>query len=238
MNNRDEKLNEFISEIAGEINFQSGDVSLINDEDRYKSLLIDAAWKRNVHLLLCGSFNGSIVFYVTRNGEQVSHTHRHYSPIKYKDKLLADVNHLIQEIENGDFNNKKTESEKIRKLISERQLTSYMNNTKWREFIHAMNEEMSTDIPYGYKTLFEEKGDEVLCTQPFDIESFNSYDFKALEWVKLKPKFFEHKHRGRLLDDEKIPVDVEEEFIGLMRKYSIPYQYDDENELYIIYGYK
>lgn len=237
MDNYNETLNEFISEIAEEINFRNGDISIIYDEHKYNGLMIDAAWKRNIHLLLYG-FYGSIIFYVTRNGEQVSNTHRHYSPIKYKDKLIATVNHLIREIENGDFDHKKTESEKIHELISERRLTSYMNNTKWREFIHAMTKEMSIDIPYGYKTLFEEKGDEVLCVSSFDIESFNSYDFKSLEWVKLKPKFFEHKHRGMLLDDEKIPIYVEEEFVRLMRKYSIPYQYDEENKVYIIYGYK
>lgn len=36
-------------------------------------------------------------------------------------------------------------------IISERQLTSYMNNAKWKEFLHAMDEEKELYTIYGYK---------------------------------------------------------------------------------------
>ena len=39
-------------------------------------------------------------------------------------------------------------------------------------------------------------------------------------------------------EDEKELCDVEQEFLCLMDKYSIPYVYDRENEMYTIYGYK
>lgn len=57
-----------------------------------------------------------------------------------------------------------------------------------------------------------------------------------LEWVKVKPKFCEHKYRGRLVEDEEIWYDFEKEFIAGMEKFSIPYEAGDRG--YTIYGYR
>ena len=43
---------------------------------------------------------------------------------------------------------------------------------------------------------------------------------------------------GRLVEDDKELCDFEEEFLCLMDKYYIPYEYDSENEVYTLYGYK
>lgn len=101
-----------------------------------------------------------------------------------------------------------------------------------------MTKEMPLAVPYDYKTLFEDEREELLWGTSYDCESFNYYCFKSIEWVKLKPKFLEHVYKGRLIDDDLIPHDVEKEFCTLMNKYNIPYEYDSSEEIYVIYGYK
>ena len=40
------------------------------------------------------------------------------------------------------------------------------------------------------------------------------------------------------MDAEKIHHDYTAEFLTLMNKYSIPLEYDENDKVYIIYGYK
>lgn len=101
-----------------------------------------------------------------------------------------------------------------------------------------MTEEMPLAPPYDYKTLFEDEREETYFGTAYDIESFNFYYFRSIEWVKVKPKFSEHIYRGRLIEDEIIEHDVEKEFLALMEKYHIPYVYDNNEGVYVIYGYK
>lgn len=230
-----ERMQEIRAEILDKIDFKSGIVQEITEDKLKTGYFLDVKWKMNVHFILYMHRSGRFWYYAERNGENISPTH--YAR-KYDDKFFESLQHFVIEIESGSFNFKKTISEQIEEIVCQRQLTSYMNNTKWKEFIHAMDEEMSVRIPCDYKTLFEEERENLGFCRHYDIESFNGYHFKSIEWVKLKPKFYECKHRGRLIEDEKIYYDVENEFIGLMKKYSIPYEYDIENELYTIYGYK
>ena len=216
-------------EIIEKIDFRSGILNKISPE-KY-----EICYKFNVSLVFYfNKSNGILWYYVTRNGGQVSCS---YVSKKSDDKLFKSVRHLVNEIENGDFNYKKTESEKIAEIIQKKQLTSYMNNTKWNKFVYAMSKEMSIAVPYDYKTLFDNYYTELFDVF-YDRESFNNYNFKSIEWVKVKPRFYESIYRGRLIPDEKIFYDVSQEFVSLMKKYSIPYEYDEANEVYIIYGYK
>lgn len=221
---------EIIKFIRDNIDFKSGVFQAVDGEKR----LIDVAWKHNVHYIV-DYFNGILWDCVTRNGEQVSL--QGTTTKKPDEEWLKQTQKLVNQIENGDFNHKKTRSDEIAEIIQKRNLTSYMNNTKWREFVHAMDEEMSVAVPYDLKTLFEDSHDGFFDTF-YDDESFNYYDFKSIEWVKVKPVFSEYKFRGMLIPDEETAFDVEDEFIMLMKKYSIPYEYDNENKVYIIYGYK
>ena len=232
-----ELVKSILAEVLNRIDFKNGIIQEVDREKREKGYILDVRWKRNVHFILhISRWDGCSWYYVERSGEQVSHS---YLSIKNDDKFFRSVQHLVNEIENGDFDFKKTMNGRLAEIISERQLTSYMNETKWKEFIHAMNEEMLISIPYDYKTLFEEDIKvELIGICSYDRESFNDYYFKSIEWVKIKPKFYESIHRGMLIEDEKIYHDMEQEFIDLMKKYSIRYEYDEENEFYIIYGYK
>lgn len=133
-----------------------------------------------------------------------------YRENKFDERFYQAVQHFIGEIERGDFDHKQVPSEKISKIIDKRQLTSYMNNTRWMELLHMMTEEIPVKIPYAFRTLFDtdESNDDFFCTC-YCAECFNNYHFKSLEWVKVKPKFCERRHRGRLIEDEEIGYDLE-----------------------------
>lgn len=231
-----ELVKESLEEVLDKIDFKSGVIQESTVDRQKDGYILEVRWKRNVRFVLyVNKWNRTYHYYAARDGDQVS---RSYYASKQDDKFFQSVQHLVDEIENGDFNSKKTISDRIAEIVCQRQFTSYMNNTKWREFIYAMREEMSIAVPYDYKTLFEEEREHLQFDRHYDAESFNGYNFRSIEWVKLKPRFYESKHRGMLIEDEKIYYDVHQEFVDLMDKYSIPYEYDEINELYVIYGYK
>ena len=220
---------ELVKKIKENVDFKSG----IFQSDDSPNRIINVKWKHNVNFLV-DVFNGRLWYYITRNSEQIFYT---YTAKKCDNELFQSIQHLVNDIENGRFNSKKTHSEKIMEIINDRQLVSYMNKTKWCEFVHAMDEEMSIAPPFDLKNLSEDDHFE-LYERFYDRECYNNYDFKSIEWVKVKPKFHESIYRGMLIPDEKIYYDVTEEFIRLMKKYSIPFEYNETDEIYIIYGYK
>lgn len=218
--------------VCEKIDFKNGIIQKISDDRFNNGIILDIRWKKDVRFILfLNRWSKKCLYYVVRNGEQVSNC---YFAKKNDGEFLNSIQRLVNEIENGDFDHKKTESEKIAEIIKARNLTACMNNTKWKEFIKAVNEEMPVLMPCDYLTLF---GTGPLFADGFDDEHLG-YKLKAIEWVKVKPKFYISKYRGRLVEDEKELCDVEQEFLYLMDKYSIPYEYDSENEIYIIYGYK
>lgn len=130
MNNEDYiNLVESVSkQVMDKIDFKRGVVQERSDEMREKGCALDVRWKMNVRLILyIHRWHRSYWYCVERNGEQVSPTH--YGR-KYDDQFLHLLQHLVNEVDNGNFNYKKTISEKIAEIVHERQLTSYMNDTK------------------------------------------------------------------------------------------------------------
>lgn len=220
--------------LLNNIDFRNGAVQDLTNAMIMNGICADVKYKGNIRFRFC--YRWSRYWYaVMKNQEFIS---PRYLVKNIDEHLYKKIQKLINEIENGDFINKKTASEKADDIIHARNLTSYMNKTKWQEFLYAMTKEMPLAIPYDYKTLFEDEREELLWGTSYDCESFNYYCFKSIEWVKLKPKFLEYIYKGRLIDDDLIPHDVEKEFCTLMNKYSIPYEYDSSEEIYVIYGYK
>ena len=75
------------------------------------SILYNLKWKGNIEFLLYGYENNrSGWYYILKNNEQISPTY-HYSEID--DKFLKKLQKIIDDIENGKYNNKKTPSEKL-----------------------------------------------------------------------------------------------------------------------------
>ena len=225
---------EMKATILSHIDFRNGVIEDSAERMLKDGLVLDVRWKGNVHFRFYNRGSSSR-YLVVRNEEQVSAS---YFVRRLDERFFKSVVKLVNEIENGDFHKKKTQNEKIMETVCRRNLTSCMNDTKWKEFLYAMTEEMSTAVPYDYKTLFEDNRENLLFGTSYDVESFNWYDFKSLEWVKLKPKFQEHIYQGRMMKDKIIYHDVEAEFSALMKKYHIPCEYDRNEEVYVIYGYR
>ncbi|MBR5683796.1 MAG: hypothetical protein IKW96_11095 [Ruminococcus sp.] len=197
--------------------------------------VFDAEWKGNVHFVVVMSeFRRNPGHYhVIRDGQPISPT---YTFTKTDESLFRKMQRLIDDIENGKFSSKKTLSERITSFVEQNGAVSCMNNTKWRELLGALNENMK-NIEIQYKNIFDEKapdeywelyGDE-------DIEHMNP---AQIQWLKIKHTITEYRHRGALLPPETESYDKKEELMQIFRKYNIPYEYDESENAFVVFGYK
>ncbi len=126
---RMQSLEETKAIIIENINFRSGVVEESTSKESWYKIILDVRWKGNVHLEVhdTGSGWGGRYYYVVfRNGETVS---AHYRSNKLDEKFFKSLQKLVDEIENGDFDKKKTHSEQVMEIVQKRNLTSYMNQT-------------------------------------------------------------------------------------------------------------
>lgn len=220
--------------IINSIDFGNGKFAEITEEDKSSGFIIDVKYAGNIHFAVQKYSENFYWYFARKNGEIISAIHNFK---KVDDKLFKSMQHFVNEINNGDFKNKKNTSEKISELVENRRLTSCMNNTKWHEFIYIMETEFSRKLPFAYHTLFDDDTNDDLYGNCLCAECFAGHCFKSIEWVKVKPKFTEEIHKGILVESEKIYYNFEEKFINAMKKYSIPFEKEDD-DTYIIYGYK
>ena len=133
--------------------------------------------------------------------------------------------------------------EKVREIVTQRNLCSYMNNTKWNELRTAMMNDMPFPPPYIIKFLFEDEAigekhfseDVYYLGDWYSIFAIEGHYFNgafAVEWIKVRPRYL--KHRGHLIKPEVI--DAEDKFVEILRQHSIPYKENDG--IYCIYGYR
>ena len=111
-----------------------------------------------------------------------------------------------------------------------------MNNTKWKELISAIKEKIP-DISIKYKTLFEEESPAHYWTMAGD-EYFEYLNMVSIEWFKISCEIKEIKYRGRLIDDKVIIYDKRAEIYEILEKFNIPYEYDEIENAFVVYGYK
>lgn len=136
--------------LSSSLDVHSGIVKPRNKENSdNRSVLFQVSWKGNISFTVEG-WNHFGWFLVERNGQQLSALF-HYD--KINDKTISTMQNLINEIEYGKYDSKKTESEKIQDVIGQRQLTSYMNKTKWQELIGEIRQ--IDDLLIMYKTIFD-----------------------------------------------------------------------------------
>lgn len=215
------------------LNPRSGNIRpYVPHGDKESAILYDLEWKGMVHFIVCGWTNFGW-YYVARNNEEISET-CHFN--KIDEKLLKNMQKLIDEIEDGKYKNKKTVSEKIKIIVEDRRLTSYMNNTKWKELLAAIKEQMY-DIPIKYKTLFEQNDPNKYWTIAGD-EYFDHMNMSSIEWFKIACEVTTVEKRGRLMEDKVISYSKKKEILQILQRYSIFYEYDEIENSYIIYGYK
>lgn len=133
--------------------------------------------------------------------------------------------------------------ERARKIIQQRNLCSYMNDTKWNELRTAMMNDMPFPPPFIIKFLFEDEavgekdfyGDVNYFGDWYEAFAIEGHCFNgafAVEWIKVRPRYL--KHRGQLVMPEVI--NAEEKFVEILKRYSIPYEEGDG--VYCIYGYR
>lgn len=145
---------------------------------KQSSTVYNLKWKGNIEFLLCNHENScSGWYYILKNNEQISPTYHYY---EINDIFFQNLQRIIDDIESGKYNNKKTPSEKIRLIVEERGLYSLMNNTKWKELITAIKEK-TPDIPIKYKILFEEDTPAYYWTIAGD-EHFEYLNMTSVEW--------------------------------------------------------
>jgi len=123
---------------------------------------------------------------------------------------------------------------KVNIIISQKQMYSVMNDTKWKELQQAINE-LLFPPPYELKYVTDEEdplefNEDVTYIGDWSDEPLTP--FFRIEWIKVRPRY--RKYRGRLIQEEL--VDETEEFIYLLKKYYIPYE--EKQGTFIIYGYR
>lgn len=124
--------------------------------------------------------------------------------------------------------------EKVMEAVSKRQLASVMNTTKWTELQTAVHNNLPFPPPFQAKYVLTESPSPNEFEE--DVWYFGDWveglmPFYAVEWIRVRPRRV--VHTGRLIPPELI--DITEEFIGILRDYSIPY-YQSNDSIYI-YGY-
>ncbi len=207
------------------------DIGEFNNEIYYHNVM-DIRWKGNIHFEVCTN-KGNGWYYVTRNGQEISLTY-HFG--KVTERVINNMQMLINDVERGRYNSKKTLTEQALQLVDERGLTSYMNHTKWKELFGDIYANMK-NILISYKTLFDEK-------EPTDEWIFNSDESirhiktVAIEWFKINPKCVEFCVQERSSKVDTRTYSVEDELVEILKKYNIPYEYLKDEKVYMIYGYK
>ena len=129
--------------------------------------------------------------------------------------------------------------EKVRKIITQKGLSSVMNDTKWLELQKAIE-----DLPFPPPFILRCVTDDSSCP-PMEFDKIPSYHgdwssyyyeglppFFNIEWMEVYPKC--RKYRGKLIADEIL--DETEAFVAVLKNLAIPYT--EEGGVFTIYGYK
>lgn len=208
------------------INPRSG---VIQQDTDNSHIVLDITWKGDFHFIV----SDSGLYYVERNKQPISTLYYFH---KIDAKLFIHMQHVINEIESGKYRNKKTLSEKILSTVKEKGLVSYMNDTKWRELINAIKQQLP-DIPIQYKTIFQNDSPDVYWTLAGD-EFFGHMNMAQIEWIKIKHIITDTIWIGQLVAPKFQTYDKKEELIQIFQTYHLPYEYHTEEQCFIIYGYK
>ena len=221
--------------LCKELNAGSGKIHEIPLQNtKYWQVAFDVSWKCGLHFIVVESlFRRGGHYYVERDKQAVSPT---YCFNKIDNELFKRMQRMIDEIDSGKYRNKKTLSEKIHSLVEQKGLVSYMNNTKWHELFNAVNE----NIPYidlQYKTIFEDKSPDEYW-ELYGDEEIEHMNLAQIEWLKIKPIKTEYTHIGMLVSPKIQTYDKNSEILKILHQYNISYEYDETEQVFIIYGYK
>ena len=205
-----------------------------NDNEFWQTAL-DIVWKGNVHFVVVEALfrRNYGHYYVMRDDQNISHT---YCFTRVDDPLFKIIQSMIDDIESGKFANKKTLSEKIRSVTEQKGLVSYMNNTKWRELFNAISEKMP-EIKFQYKSVLEENAPDEFW-EYYGDEDLPYMNSAQIEWLKIRHITADYKHIGVLLPPIIHTHDKKDEILRILQQYNINYEYNEDEQVFIVYGYK
>lgn len=137
--------------------------------------------------------------------------------------------------------------EKVRAEIERKGLTSVLNDTRWSRLQQGIYERLPFAPPFQMKKVLEKLPEPEYFEQDVyyngdwyeaigdmsDEACFCSWQHPAfdIEWLRVKPRRLEHQ--GKLVEPRLL--DIEQEFIALLREARIPYV--EKGNDYWIYGY-
>lgn len=222
-----------------QLHIEHGVVQELTEKDLASDLLFCVRWKGGLTLKL--SYKWNSYWILVEKDDSIFQSIR----IVKEKYVMEKLQKTITSIERGNFAKQKSTAELVAQIVQKRQLTSCMNNTRWDKFRSAMITEMPFRPPYEIKTLLDEDDsfiqkfvmhDAAYCGF-YDEEEFVYFNYKVIEYLVVKTKYCDVTG-GRLIE-HKTWHDATEEFIGLMKKYHIPYvPYENVDNTFIIYGYR
>lgn len=130
--------------------------------------------------------------------------------------------------------------DKVFRIVCERNLCSYMNDTKWNELITAVKNEM----PFAPAFIIKYVTQETVTQNKIETEDVDYFgDWKGenfppqefyfnIEWIKVRPRYL--KYQGKLIAPKLI--DASKNFEEILYRYNIPFE--ERDGLYCIYGYR
>ena len=124
----------------------------VNMKEHTGVAAMDVRWDTGVHFIIWQTL-WRIYYYVMRNDEKISQTF-HVGELKNNSSVY--IQRLINDIDNGRYDNKLTPRELHLKYVQEKGLTSYMNNTRWNKIFNIicdMEEETGKEMPVMYKCI-------------------------------------------------------------------------------------
>lgn len=116
------------------------------------------------------------------------------------------------------------------KYIADNQLSSFMNNTKWKELVRMLKSNPDYDPEVKIKYLFENEpsmGFSTICWKEVERDGF-----ELIQWIKINPT--KEVFIGRLVSPDQ--TDYSDLIEKGLTRINIPYEFDEG--IFTIYGYK
>ncbi len=219
---------EIYNSLRNSLNVRSGILQPnVESEDLFQII-----WPGNIAFIVRGNERYGW-FYVERNHQEVSSVF-HYRKIPGL-RDIGIMQNLIDEAETGKYNKKKTLSERIQDVIEQRQLTSFMNNTKWREMLDEIIK--IPDLTIRYKSLFD-KTEPESSWEIAEDEYLSYMKLSEIEWFKIDDMTRQFYREGLLLDPLITEENIRDKIEGILQKHSIYYEYEEDTGVFTVFGYK
>ena len=218
--------------LAGSLDPRSGEVMpFVPAAELVSAALLRICFPRRIELVVHGWPHFGW-YYVTREDQAVSASF-HYR--KIDDRVLRIMQNLIDEIETGKYDTKKTVNEKARAIMSDRGLTSYMNKTKWNELFEGLAGISGVQIKY--RTLFDDSDPEEYWPAAAD-EQLMHMNTAQIEWFMISDSVVMTDRVGRLIEPAVTRSDIRGKIKDVLKEYSIPYEYLAGEGAFVVYGYR